>query len=108
MFSTLKPLRSIKKSFKIKFKLIIAKVFNKLKFLDSVSKQSRGIGYTPTLETEVKYLIGSHNKNFTLFDIGANNGDYSLTAAKLFPNSIIYSFEPSKTTFKKLAQNVKN
>jgi FkbM family methyltransferase len=108
MFITSKHLKSISKDFKNTIKLTIAKVCNELNFLDSVLKQSRGIGYIASLETEVKYLIGSHNENFTLFDIGANNGNYSLTVAKLFPKSIIYSFEPSKFTFDQLVQNVKN
>ena len=108
MFITSKHPKSISKDFKNTIKLTIAKVCNKLKFLDSALKQSRGIGYIASLETEVKYLIGSHNENFTLFDIGANNGNYSLAVAKLFPKSIIYSFEPSKSTFDQLVQNVKN
>lgn len=108
MSITPKLLKSISINFKNTIKLTIAKVFNRMNFLDSVLKQSRGIGYIASLETEVKYLIGSHNENFTLFDIGANNGNYSLTVAKLFPKSIIYSFEPSKFTFDQLVQNVKN
>jgi FkbM family methyltransferase len=108
MFIISKHSKSINKKFNIKVKLTIAKVFNNLSFLDSVLKQSRGVGYTASLDTEVKYLVGLHNENFTLFDIGANIGNYSLMVKKLFPKSIIYSFEPSKTTFDQLVQNTKS
>jgi FkbM family methyltransferase len=108
VFIISKLLKSINKNFKTRIKLNIAQVLNKLNFLDSVLKQSLGIGYVASLETEVKYLVGSHLENFTIFDIGANNGNYSLTVAKLFPKSIIYSFEPSKTSFDHLVENVKS
>ena len=39
-----------------------------------------------------------------IFDIGANTGIYSLTAATLNKNAKIYAFEPSRNTFKKFEQ----
>ena len=108
MFIISKLLKSINKKLKITIKLTIAKLFNNLTFLDSVLKQSRGIGYAASLDLEVKYLVGLHNEKFTLFDIGANIGNYSLMVKELFPKSVIYSFEPSKTTFDQLVQNTKS
>lgn len=108
MFITSKLFKSLKQKLKITIKLTIAKLFNNLNFLDSVLKQSRGIGYIASLDLEVKYLVGLHNEKFTLFDIGANIGNYSLMVKKLFPKSVIYSFEPSKTTFDQLVQNTKS
>ena len=103
----LRHLNSINEEFKRLIKLFIYKLFNRLNFLNSFLKQSRGIGYNASVETEVKYLIGSHSDSFILFDIGANIGNYSLMVAKLFPKSTIYSFEPSKATYDQLVQNVK-
>jgi FkbM family methyltransferase len=41
----------------------------------------------------------------TLFDVGANIGDFSLELIKSFPNADIHSFEPVKATFDILAKN---
>lgn len=101
-----KFLKSIRKKLKIILMGTIVRVSRKVKFLDSVFKESRGIGWIAPLETQVKYLVGGHQENFTLFDIGANKGEYSLIVQKLFPKGIIYSFEPSKKTYDKLLQNV--
>lgn len=54
-----------------------------------------------------------HNCGFnrdieTIFDIGANVGDVTLSAARSFPNAQIHSFEPVSSTYKLLYQNVKN
>ncbi len=42
-----------------------------------------------------------------IIDGGANIGRYSLLANQLMPNAQIYSFEPVKSTFEKLKENVK-
>jgi FkbM family methyltransferase len=45
--------------------------------------------------------------NVTVFDVGANVGNYSLLLKKVFGNKAkIYSFEPSKKTFEKLQANI--
>ncbi|MEI8109609.1 MAG: FkbM family methyltransferase [Chitinophagia bacterium] len=46
------------------------------------------------------------NDGDTIFDIGANIGWYSCHIAKMFPKSVIYSFEPIPDTFLKLERNV--
>ena len=51
-----------------------------------------------------KYLKGGQN---TIFDIGANVGDFSKLLVDKFPDSNIYSFEPHPITFKSLEKNTK-
>ena len=87
--------------------LITIKLISKFKFLDSAIKYSKGIGYQGSLQFEIDLLIGKESSRFILFDIGANIGDYSLAAARRFPNCTIYSFEPSKATFDKLVENTR-
>ncbi len=56
-------------------------------------------------ETEIfKNLIKS---NTTLIDIGANIGYYTLIAASIIKESIIYSFEPVKANYDLLIENIK-
>lgn len=87
--------------------LITIKFISKFKFLDSAIKYSKGIGYQGSLQFEIDLLIGKESSRFILFDIGANIGDYSLAAARRFPNCTIYSFEPSKASFDLLEENTK-
>jgi len=100
-------MNSLKRYLKKTIIINIAKFLTKSTHVDSAYKQSKGIGWNASLQTEIKFLIGQHSENFTLFDIGANVGSYSLMVAKLFPGSTIYSFEPSRAAFNQLAQNVK-
>lgn len=41
-----------------------------------------------------------------VFDVGANNGDYSLMARRLVPSAEVYAFEPSAQVFEQLTRNV--
>ena len=59
--------------------------------------------YEPN-ETIVMNLISSDAKH--IFDIGANIGYYSIYFAKRYPNSIVHSFEPVKTNYSYLKQNI--
>jgi len=54
----------------------------------------------------LKKLAKSNPK--TLFDGGANVGKYSKQLIKFMPDSSIYAFEPVKTTFVILTENLKN
>ncbi len=46
------------------------------------------------------------SRNWTLFDVGANIGDYSLLLNEVFgARASIYSFEPSAKTYRKLTEN---
>jgi FkbM family methyltransferase len=51
-------------------------------------------------------LLASLPAEFTLFDIGANVGWYSINIAKSFPNSSVYSFEPIPRTYAQLVKNI--
>jgi FkbM family methyltransferase len=44
----------------------------------------------------------------TFFDVGANDGQTTLTAAKLFPDACIFSFEPHPSTFERLVHATKD
>jgi len=59
-------------------------------------------------DKQIKYLskIFNENKINYFFDVGANCGIYSLIMSKQFPKTIILSFEPVKSTFKKLNKNL--
>lgn len=50
-----------------------------------------------------KYLNGT----VILFDIGANQGNYSVLLKKQFPNARIFSFEPNPYAFRLLENNLK-
>ena len=77
------------------------------------------IGYGGTIENETfwkglfksfesdtgwifKYLVRNES---VIIDIGANVGIYSLVAKTINPNSIVYAFEPSNSTYPKLVKN---
>jgi FkbM family methyltransferase len=60
-----------------------------------------------TKETEVrKYLKDIMQADDILFDIGANIGVFSVYAAKIHPNSTIFSFEPEYSNLNLLKDNV--
>lgn len=77
----------------------------------------RGMNYRNTHfrtsgEIEVIKLIADKkeiNPEVTIFDVGANVGGYTQELVKYFSgNTKIYSFEPSKNTFGRLMENIKN
>lgn len=49
---------------------------------------------------EVKNLLGKDPE--TVFDIGANSGRYTATAAYIFPRAKIYSFEPLRECYEEI------
>lgn len=44
----------------------------------------------------------------TIFDVGANVGKYCTLLKTVFPNAIVYAFEPNPNTFKLLYENIKS
>jgi len=44
----------------------------------------------------------------TIFDVGANKGDFSLYSQEYFPKSTCYAFEPSSQVYEKLTDKVKD
>jgi FkbM family methyltransferase len=55
---------------------------------------------------EVSLFLAMIGHARTLFDIGANIGFYSITAAKTLPHLNVYAFEPIPKTYDYLARNV--
>lgn len=52
------------------------------------------------------YQLRSTGRKFTVVDIGAHIGTFSLFAASLNPHIKVYSFEPSQPTFRALQINI--
>jgi FkbM family methyltransferase len=48
------------------------------------------------------------NKTPIFFDVGANTGSYSLYLKKVFPQSVIYAFEPNLNTYKNIKKEALN
>ena len=58
-----------------------------------------------TKEPETIEWIRSFDKDGVFFDVGANIGIYSLFASSLYPDMIIYAFEPMKANFEAIQHN---
>ena len=54
---------------------------------------------------DIKKIAGNPSAIKTIFDVGANIGSTSIYYAKEFESALIFSFEPSQDTFKKLKEN---
>lgn len=73
-----------------------------------------GAGANPKISGEKSALnyVRRHFKSLdkiVIFDVGANAGHYSVLAKEVFGDkALIYSFEPSVSTFKKLTANIGN
>ena len=64
-------------------------------------------GELQVLKQIEKYF--SEKTEIILFDVGANVGNYLLSAKKILKNKLIaHAFEPNKQTFQQLEQNLKN
>ena len=57
-------------------------------------------------EPETIEWIKSFNPNNVFFDIGSNIGIYALYAASLYPDYLIYAFEPVRMNYIRLMQNI--
>lgn len=99
------------RSIKLKYvQLIYSKLFSHI-----LRSMNYGYGYDFMESGEINLLYKLENKfkalkNITLFDIGANTGDYSKEVIKIFSglNYKLYAFEPSRNTFSSLINNVDN
>jgi FkbM family methyltransferase len=56
---------------------------------------------------DISYCWEDYNFS-TIFDVGANKGDFSVYSQQYFPNSTCYAFEPSTQVYEKLIDRVKN
>lgn len=58
---------------------------------------------------EFRYLESMKVTNKpVVFDIGANTGDYASAVMEVFPEAVLYCFEPSKKTFDQLSKKIGN
>jgi FkbM family methyltransferase len=86
-------------------------LFNGL-FIFSLKGMNVGGGstFSDSGEDWVLKNLSKGKKNFVLFDVGANQGSYSLLAETIFRSqSVAYNivcFEPAKTTYETLRKNV--
>lgn len=76
-------------------------------------KVGRDLSLFPSLvrgdfeQEELNYLQRLNlNQGVNIWDVGANVGIYSIFFSKCFPNAKVVSFEPSKSTFELLEQNL--
>lgn len=62
------------------------------------------------LETQEKLLqsILAKEERVVFFDIGACEGESSIRYARLFPNAVIYTFEPLPSNFELVLSNIKH
>ena len=95
--------------------IILKKIFklllNPKKLLYKLSQKYirnyEGFSYEINKNGEGKLLHLLHNEKLTnIFDIGANRGEWSMECLKYFKNSKIYTFELSRSAFKKLQINL--
>lgn len=70
--------------------------------------QGRGLGANSTraeAKFAAKLLRSFEIRNPTIFDVGANKGEWTNEIRKFFPRSDFYCFEPSKSSFNSLTVN---
>src|SRR5438132_1013505 len=58
--------------------------------------------------TRILHSVASYQEEInTIFDVGANQGQFATTAIYYYPDATIYSFEPLPDTFNKLKRNTR-
>ncbi len=81
--------------------------WNKLNYVSLLGMNIGPLGgFDDNGESYVIRYISQICKNGVIIDAGANVGDYTKELCKLFDNASIYSFEPIKSTFKTLSDNI--
>jgi FkbM family methyltransferase len=84
------------------------KDFKMVYYGGAIERETFRNGLFKTWENDVGWIwIELCKMSQVVFDIGANTGIYSLVAKSMNPSAIIYSFEPSIHSFKKLELNNK-
>ncbi len=58
-----------------------------------------------TTNGELDFIMNNKEKFDVIFDVGANVGEWTEFVSKTIPKAHVYSFEPSKQTFKTLSKN---
>jgi len=64
------------------------------------------INELPYERQTMKHIVSLLKNPRVIIDVGANIGWYSITLAKLFPETKIYAFEPMGITYKSLFNNI--
>ena len=62
----------------------------------------------PEKDGEYRFIAKYIKDNMTIFDVGANIGDYTKKAISITPKLKIYCFEPVKATFNTLNKNLES
>jgi len=84
-------------------KIIVKRIIDKLGF-----KLSKKLGQSLLNEDPLQATSNLIGKNPILFDVGVNQGQTIEKMLKVFPNSKIYGFEPSKQCFDIVKKKIKN
>jgi FkbM family methyltransferase len=96
---------------KMHTKYFLKKKFFKLhKFLFNISINGMGINNCTGNLSEEKNLLKrlfQQNDEIVIFDVGANQGDFSFFLTANYPNAVIHAFEPHPITFSKLSEAIK-
>jgi len=79
-----------------------------LKYLHKINFKLQNLNYDFSKNGEKRVLecLSKHDVK-SIFDVGANIGEYSVILNKYFPDSTIHAFELSEDTYITLAQNIK-
>jgi FkbM family methyltransferase len=76
---------------------------------DIYTKAYNNLNYSMEENGELRVLNRLASRDFkTVFDVGANRGDYTALCLARFPSATIHSFEIVPATFKKISENVKS
>ena len=97
---------------------LLEKIFSFFPFrfvmkLTSMLLASQGFGAGARISTSgeiravLQFLSNRVNDKLTIFDVGANRGEYCEAILSRLPNSRIYLFEPSPTVLRLLKDNIK-
>lgn len=62
----------------------------------------------PEKDGEYRFIAKYIKENMTIFDVGANVGDYTKKLVSITPRLNIYCFEPVKSTFNTLNKNLES
>jgi FkbM family methyltransferase len=82
-------------------------VIMKCNFVDKTCAPLYALSFGVYEKEEHKLVLNMIGDNDIVFDIGANQGWYSLNIAQKYPSAKIYAFEPIKKTFDIMAENIR-
>jgi len=74
-------------------------------YLKGYNNRNQNMAMNGECDLMARFSEVKGNKSFTVFDIGANVGDWSLAADGIFPDSRIFAFEMCPETFRTLREN---